>query len=112
MMLAKRYEKRKNMELCNICGGLKATENLEMIAGTICKCLVEPEVINFLPDNSKQIKLCYGIGKYTNANKPAIRHIADNNNKPLCGSRKKFTYETENGERAGITCKKCRQKYL
>lgn len=69
---------------------------------------LEPVVINFLPT----MKMCYGIGRYTNASRPAIRHISDNNGLPLCGSRKKFTYETEEGKEEDIDCKKCRQKYL
>jgi hypothetical protein len=83
------------------------TINLNKTKGQI-DCIV----INFLQDNSKEIKLCYGIGRYTNASRSAIRHIADSDGKPLCGSRKKFTYETESGERKDVDCKKCRQKYL
>lgn len=33
------------MKSCNKCGGIIATENLEVIAGRICECPVEPGVI-------------------------------------------------------------------
>lgn len=48
------------MKICNTCGGLKATENLEMIAGTICTCPVEPEVS--LRDKLEEtLKIAFGL---------------------------------------------------
>jgi len=44
------------MKACNKCGGIKATENLEIIAGTTCKCPLDVGVIVKLADIDKVIE--------------------------------------------------------
>lgn len=54
------------------------------------------------------MKLVYGISRWTNASRASARHIDDSFGKPLCGNKRKCTWETEQGE---PTCKRCIAKY-
>ena len=54
------------------------------------------------------MNLVYGISRWTNPSRASARHIDDSFSKPLCGDKRKCTWETEQGE---PTCKKCIAKY-
>jgi len=54
------------------------------------------------------MKLVYGISRWTNPSRASARHIDDSFGKPLCGDKRKCTWETEEGE---PTCQKCIAEY-
>ena len=62
------------MKACNKCGGIKATENLEIIAGTTCKCSLDVGVIVKLADIDK---------------------VIEDKMKKLCSTKQKFIIESD-----------------
>ena len=56
------------------------------------------------------LKLVYGISRWTNPHRASARHIDNGKGKPLCGGngRKAFTWQTDEGE---PSCKKCISKH-
>lgn len=84
------------------------------ISVTLLKCIARniPElqaaIMDFLKVDGEadSMKLVYGVSRWTNASRPAARHIDDGNGKPLCGGRgrKAFSWVTEEGQ---PTCQRC-----
>jgi len=53
----------------------------------------------------KEMKLVYGISRWTNASRPSARHIDDGRGKPLCQSKRKvLSWEKDEGQ---PTCQRC-----
>lgn len=52
------------------------------------------------------MKLVYGISRWTNVSRASARHIDDGTGHPLCKSKRKATWEFEEGE---PTCRRCIQ---